>query len=153
MSKRVAGLLALVSLLAAACSASTSACDFVSTHAIESILGEIAVETFSFEQLDECVFSSEADPSRRIELRIESVPDAQIFVEHAIEATDPNRVQTLDDLGDGAVLFEDEAVLGRIDNLAVLITGTVDTQDLIPVLTETLDGLEASTHDNSNSTR
>lgn len=144
MTPSFAGGLILLSLLAAACSAASASCDFVSTQAITSVLGENSVETFSFERLDECVFSSEADPDQRIEVRVETVPDAQIFIEHAIEATDPSRVETLDNLGEGAVLFQDEAVLGRIDNLAVLVTGTVATEELVPVLDEALVSLEAS---------
>ena len=74
-------------------------------------------------------------------IRVETVPDAQIFVEHAIEATaDPSRVQDLD-LGEGAVMFEDEAVLGRTGDQVTLITGTVPTEELVDVLATTLDAL------------
>ncbi len=108
-------------------------CNRFGAAAVEAILGETKLETFTVDQLDECVWTSASSLEDSITLRIEDVPDGQLFVDHAIEATPPERVKPLD-LGDGAVLFTDEAVLGRRGDRVVLITGTLDTQRLVPVL-------------------
>ena len=132
--------LVAVSLVVTGCGVLSSAtCDFAADDQIESILGETELETFNVERLDECTFTSVDDPSQQVVVRVETVPDAQIFVEHAIEATaDPSRVQDLG-LGEGAVMFEDEAVLGRTGDQVALITGTVPTEELVDVLAITLD--------------
>ena len=119
---------------------SSASCDFASTELIEGVMEtEVEVETFAVERLDECVFTSVDDPTQTVEIRVETVPDPQIFIEHAIEGTaDPSRVQDLG-LGEGAVLFEDEAVLGRTGDQVALITGTVPTEELVDVLSTTLD--------------
>ena len=132
--------LVAVSLVVTGCGVLSSAtCDFAADDQIESILGETELETFNVERLDECTFTSVDDPSQQVVVRVETVPDAQIFVEHAIEATvDPSRVQDLD-LGEGAVMFEGEAVLGRTGDQVALITGTVPTEELVDVLAITLD--------------
>jgi len=131
-----------IAVLSAACSTDSSAtCAFASANAIEAILGDTDVEILSMERLDECIFTTVDAPGEQIAVRIETVPDAQVFVEHAIEATDPGRVRTLD-LGEGSVLFEDEAVLGRMGDRVALITGTVETEQLVDVLSTTLDLME-----------
>ena len=134
--------LLVVALVLSGCGVfSPATCDFTANDQIESILGEVELETFNVERLDECTFTSVDDPGQEVVIRVETVPDAQIFVEHAIEATvDPSRVQDLD-LGEGAVMFEDEAVLGRTGDQVALITGTVPTEELVDVLAATLDAL------------
>lgn len=122
-------------------SESASECGFVSDADIDELLGEATMEYFMVATLEECVFTSNADPTLRIDVRVEVVPDAELFVEHAIEATDPDRVQPLQ-LGDGAVLFEDEAVLGRTSDQVVLVTGTIPTDELVAVLSTTLERLD-----------
>ena len=72
--------------------------------AVVSVVGESTLETFQVERLDECIWTSLSDPGNTITVRIEEVPDAELFVEHAIEATDSARVEMLD-FADGAVLF------------------------------------------------
>jgi len=133
----------LIAIIAASCSSdSSTACAFAASDVVESILGDTTVETLSVERLDECIFTAVDAPDQEIAVRIETVPDAQIFLEHAIEGTDPGRVQTLD-LGEGSVLFEDEAVLGRMGDRVALITGTVPTDELVEVLSTTLDLLDS----------
>ncbi len=139
MRARITSALLLVALVSSGCGVLSSAtCDFAAADQIEAILGETDLETFSVESLDECVFTSTDDPTQQIEIRVETVPDPQIFIEHAVEGTLPGRVQTLD-LGEGAFLFEDEAVLGRSGNQVALITSNIPTEQLIDVLSTTLD--------------
>lgn len=136
-----AALLAVTLVLSGCGVFSSATCDFAAAGQIESILGEVELETFNVERLDECTFTSVDNPGQQVVIRVETVPDAQIFVEHAIEATaDPSRVQDLD-FGEGAVMFEDEAVLGRTGDQVALITGTVPTEELVDVLAATLDAL------------
>lgn len=145
MTLRATTALLFVALVGSGCAlVSTASCDFANTDQIEALLGENDLETLSVEGLDECVFTSVDDPAQQIEIRIETVPDPQIFFEHAVEATDPSRVQTFDlDADDSgfsnAILFEDEAVLGRNENQIALITSTIPTEQLVDVLSTTLD--------------
>lgn len=137
--KRPFAAIALISVVVAGCSfGANPGCTFADSGDIESLIGEWELSRFNVDSLDECVFTSVDDPDLQIELRLERVPDAQIFVEHAIEAADPGRITMLD-IGEGAVLFEDEGVLGRIGSQVVLVNGTVPTEDLVDVLSSSLD--------------
>ena len=143
MNHGLSALALTAALVSSGCALLPSAsCAFASAEEIESLLGETELEVFSVETLDECVFISVDAPDQRIEVRVETVQDTQIFLEHAVEATSPDRVQPLD-IGEGGVLFEEEAVLGRSGNEVVLITGTTPTDALIPVLETALDLLES----------
>lgn len=118
---------------------SIDACEAVPTSTISELIGDNpTAESFVVERLAECVWTNNADD---VTVRIERVPDSVLFVEHAIEATDPARVRPID-VGGGAVLFEDEAVLGRIDDQVALVTGSVETEALTPVLDAVLVYLE-----------
>lgn len=90
------------------------------------------------DQLDECQWRAAGVPGAEVVLRVETVPEPAVFVEHSIEATAPDRVRTLD-LADEAVLFEDEALLARLDNQVFLVTGSTDMNTLIPTLEAAVD--------------
>ena len=147
-SHRVALALA-ASLIAAACSTQDVAqlrCQLPDDSPITDLLGEAELETFSVDRLDECVWTSQSTPADTITVRIEDAPDGALFIEHAIEATSSDRVVPLDisneALSGDAVLFEDEAVLGRSGNQIALITSSMDTNLLVPVLEASLARLD-----------
>lgn len=121
----------------------SASCAFAADEEVEAILGEAELETFAVESLDECVFTSVDAPDQSIEVRVETVQDTQIFVEHAVEATSPDRVQFLD-IGEGSVLFEGEGVLGRTGNQVILITGTPPADALVPLLQTSLSLIEGA---------
>lgn len=110
-----------------------SMCQQIGQDEVAAIIGDTDLETFSIDRLDECVWTSTSHAGRSITLRIEDAPSGPLFIEHAIEATDPERVQPLD-IGADAVLFVDEAVLGRIGDQVVLVTGELATEQLVPTL-------------------
>ena len=135
----------VVSIIAMGCSTqdpATLRCEPADDSAISDLLGEVDLETFSIDRLDECVWTSQDTPAETITIRIEDAPDGALFIEHAIEATSLDRVMPLDLPGD-AVLFEDEAVLGRSGNQIALVTSSIDTSLLVPVLIASLERLDA----------
>lgn len=145
---RALGALIALAVVTAACgsddpaiSAPLDACEAVPTQMIDELIGEADAQAFAVERLAECRWLTE-DGDEEIALRFEAVPDAEIFVDHAIEATDPARVETLS-VGDAAVLFEDEAVLARYGDSVALVTGSVETENLIDVLQASIAYLEA----------
>ena len=78
-----------------------------------------------------------SSPGESITLRLESVPDGQLLVEHAIESTPSERFEPLD-VGDDSVLFVEEAVLGRVGDRIALVTATVDAVRLVSILEHAL---------------
>ena len=131
--------------LLASCSGdieAASLCEAVEDAAVDRVLGDSQLETFSVDPLDECVWTSNESPEQSVTLRIERVPDAALFVEHAIEATDPDRVERLG-LGEESVMFFGEALLGRHGDRVALVTSTLDVDLLVPVLAEALVQLAA----------
>ena len=142
MTKRIGAAAIALAMLASACSSSSesaTACDAVPTSIAAELLGsDVVAEPFQLDQLDECVWRSPENPESEMVLRVEVVPEPETFVEHSIEATTPERVRTLE-LGDQAVLFEDEALLARLDDRVFLVTGTPAMNDLIPVLESAVD--------------
>ncbi len=142
----IATVTATLALVAVGCSSTENEqalCQRLGGDAVESLLGDTELETFSVEQLNECVWTSLSAADESITLHLESVPDGQLFVDHAIEATPSDRVEPLD-IGDGSVLFTDEAVLGRDDDQIVLLTATIDTDQLVTVLKQALSELNRS---------
>lgn len=107
-----------------------SVCDLVGTELIESIVGPATPEPFDLPPLFECSWTGEAEV---VSVRVEVVPDGRLFVDHAVEATDPGRVTLLEGDLDGGVLFADEAVVVATGNVVVLVDGSVPTSQLIPL--------------------
>ena len=136
--KATAALLFVAVILNGCGFVSSATCDFAAADQIEALLGEADLETSSLENLEECVFTSVDDPTQQIEIRIETVPDPQIFFEHAIEERVLSQGQTLD-LGEGAFLFEDGVIIGRLGDRVAVITSTVPTEELVDVMATTLD--------------
>lgn len=140
---RVGSTLVLSSaLLMGACGIGEQAqerCLFIDETALSPLLGDVVVERLEVGDLEICEWRSDSSGDV-VMVQLETVPDPSLFIQHSVEATDPGRVRWLDQAA-GSVLFEDEAVLGRHGNQVVLITGTVATDELVPVLEATLAGL------------
>lgn len=138
---RISLVFVAVAVIATSCGAQDATAEFcegAGGDVVASTLGQVELQTFSIERLDECVWTSVDDPDESVTVRIEDVPDGALFVEHAIEATpDDDRVQRLD-FGEDSVMFVDEAVLGRVGDRIALVTGTVSTEELLPLLEQTL---------------
>lgn len=118
-------------------------CDAVPESDITALIGEAESVAFALDPLAECRWVSIDDPTQEVVVRIETVPDAELFFEHSIEGTDPDRVQRVD-LAEGAAILDDEAALARVDDQIVLITGTVDTEQLVPLLEASVEFISAS---------
>lgn len=110
------------------------ACDAIPEDIVREVIGDAEARPFAVDPLHECVWTA---TDAELVVRLELVPDAKLFVDHSQEGIDPARIHPLD-LGDDAVLFEDEAVLGRQGDRISLVTGTVETNELVPVLEASL---------------
>ncbi len=141
---RASGVAAIIALTLSACATQDSTallCETAIEPAINAILGDSELEIFSVERLEECEWTSEESPEESILVQLEDVPDGELFIQHAIEATDPALVQPLEE---GSVMFTNEAVIGSHGNRVALVSATVDTELLVPVLEAALDGLASA---------
>ncbi len=127
----LAGLAALALLVGCSDDGGLSACDAVAPEVIENLVGPAVAMPFEVSPMSECTWTGARG---EIAVRIETVPDAELFVAHSIEATPAERVVPLDEVIQGAVAFEDEALLAAVDNRIVLVEGSSPTSELVPVL-------------------
>lgn len=140
-------LLAIAAVLLAACGHAESAatltsdgpCELVADSSIQAAIGSASAELFIEDTLSECTWSG---PGGTVALRAQSVPDPALFVEHSIDDVAPERVLMLDELGQHAVLFTDEAALGTTRIGIVLITGSIPDSQLVSLLDEALESFE-----------
>ena len=142
--KSSAPLLAAVLSLLASCSAAPAssgeiqACDLNAPASLTPIIGQARAESFELTPLSECVWTSDDGV---VTVRVETVPDADLFVEHSIESTNAARVSRLDGELAGGVLFENEAIVVPIDDMVIMVDGSVPTADLLAIAVEARDVL------------
>ena len=117
------------------------ACESVRASVIENIIGPSSSQAFEEPPMSECTWRSEGGS---ITVRIEIVPDPRLFIEHAIESTDPTRVAGIDAVSPGAVEFAGEALLGAHGDRIVLVEGSAPTSQLRPVLSAAVASLVAA---------
>ena len=141
-------LLAVTVLIAGSCasasdssngSSAAPACALVGDDLIQSLIGPAQAQEFELAPLSECTWTSNDGV---ITLRVETVPDTTLFVEHAVESTHPDRVTRLSGDLAGGVVFADEAVVVTATDVVVMVDGSVPTEQLTPIAAAAKQALE-----------
>jgi hypothetical protein len=144
--KNIASLVLLT--VAVGCSGSSSVgfdvCAAVDDDLVESVIGAANAEGFTIDRYVECRWET-IDGRQAVTAGVETATNPALYLEHSIEGTTSGPVTRLD-IGEEAVLFEDEALMARMGSYVVIVTAEeVDLDLLLPLLSAVITRLPVAT--------